>query len=48
MARELPWLSEQGIGFTWWPQTGRKSALLEWNGKRGGYSVSVESAAFAH
>ncbi|MTH64110.1 calcium-binding protein [Paracoccus shanxieyensis] len=48
MARELPWLAEQGIGLTWWPPTGRKSELLTWNGQRSGYSVALDSAAFAH
>ncbi|MTH79028.1 calcium-binding protein [Paracoccus aestuariivivens] len=48
MARVLPWFADQGIGWTWWPPTGRGSDLLQWQGARDGYSVELESAAFAH
>lgn len=48
MARKLPWLSDHGIGWTWWPPTARKSDLLNWNGGDRGWTVELESAAFAH
>ncbi|MCZ0961034.1 calcium-binding protein [Paracoccus benzoatiresistens] len=48
MARSLPWLSQQGIGWTWWPPTSRGSDLLQWQGRRKGYRVELESAAFSH
>ena len=48
MARMLPWFADQGIGWTWWPPTGRKSDLLQWQGSTKEYAVELESAAFAH
>ncbi|WP_161596469.1 cellulase family glycosylhydrolase [Paracoccus aeridis] len=48
MARLLPWFADQGIGWTWWPPTGRASQLVRWNGARDGFETMVESAAFAH
>ncbi|WP_106692429.1 calcium-binding protein [Paracoccus methylarcula] len=48
MARKLPWFADQGIGWTWWPPTGRNSDLLKWQGARKGWHVQIESAAFAH
>jgi len=48
MARMLPWFADQGIGWTWWPPTGRKSDLLQWQGRNKAYAVELESAAFAH
>lgn len=48
MARALPWFADNGIGWTWWPPTGRASQMLKWGGGKAGYEVQIESAAFAH